>query len=303
MKLLVINNLSSGYNDGAIYDYLRLVAADGDELCMRCTDGSTDIASLVADATEFDGVVAAGGDGTIAAISFALAGTGVPILPFPAGTGNLLATNLKSPIEPHALAKMTRDLQALDFDLGVIEAGGQKFGFSIMAGAGYDAKIMHDAKPAKRKLGPLAYFQAAVANVTPQKSKIRLVVDGDETECEGLGILLVNFPRIQFDIPLTPGSNARDGELEVAILKAENAFGLIPAFMAGIMDRDGVHPDRTDSMEIHRGRTVEAYADPPFEIQYDGELPGLTTPFTARIVDGATRFIVSDAAMEAFGQD
>ncbi|MBQ9004177.1 MAG: NAD(+)/NADH kinase, partial [Eggerthellaceae bacterium] len=252
---------------------------------------------------DFDGVVAAGGDGTIAAISFALAETGIPILPFPAGTGNLLATNLKSPIEPHALAKMTRDLQALDFDLGVIEANGQKFGFSIMAGAGYDAKIMHDAKPAKRKLGPLAYFQAAVANVTPQKSKIRLVVDGDEIECEGLGILLVNFPRIQFDIPLTHGSNARDGELEVAILKAENAFGLIPAFVAGIMDRDGVHPDRTDSIEIHRGRTIEAYADPPFEIQYDGELPGLTTPFTARIVDGATRFIVSDAAMETFGQD
>ncbi|MBQ9000378.1 MAG: NAD(+)/NADH kinase, partial [Eggerthellaceae bacterium] len=233
MKLLVINNLSSGYNDGAIYDFMRLVAADGDELCMRCTDGTTAISSLLGDVEKFDAVVAAGGDGTIAAISYSLLGTGIPILPFPAGTGNLLATNLKSPIEPHALAKMTREMQALDFDLGEIEAGGQSFGFSIMAGAGYDAKIMHDAKPAKRTLGPLAYFQAAVANVTPQKSHIRLVVDGQVVECEGLGILLVNFPRIQFDIPLTHGSDARDGELEVAILKAENAFGLIPALMAG----------------------------------------------------------------------
>ena len=127
-----------------------------------------------------------------------------------------------------------------------------------------------------------------------------LLVDGKTVECEGLGILLVNFPRIQFEIPLTHGSDARDGELEVAILKAENAFGLIPALMAGIMDRDGVHPDRTESMEIHRGRVIEAYADPPFEIQYDGELPGITTPFRAHVVDNATRFIVSDAAVEAF---
>ena len=65
MKLLVINNLSSGYRDGAIYDYLRMVAEDGDELCMRCTDGSTDVRSLVGDASLFDAVVAAGGDGTI----------------------------------------------------------------------------------------------------------------------------------------------------------------------------------------------------------------------------------------------
>jgi diacylglycerol kinase family enzyme len=303
MKLLVINNLSSGYGDGAIYDYLRMVASDGDELCIRCTDGTTEVADLLDDAERFDAVVAAGGDGTIAAISYRLAGSGIPILPFPAGTGNLLATNLLSPLEPHALAKMTFDMNTLDFDLGEIEAGGKRFGFGIMAGAGYDATIMHDAKPAKKTLGAIAYFQAAIANVMPQKSKIRLVIDGETIECEGLGILLVNFSRIQFDIPLTHGTDARDGTFEIAILKAENAFGLIPAFVAGILDRDGVHPDRTDSVEVHHGRVVEAYADPPLELQYDGELPGLTTPFKAHVLDGAARFILSKEAYDSFSRN
>lgn len=292
MKLLVVVNLSSGYQDGAIYDYLRMVSADGDEHCVRCTDGTTDIADMLHDADSFDAVVAAGGDGTIAAISYALAGSGIPILPFPAGTGNLLATNLKSPLEPHELAKMTRDMHALDFDLGELQAGGKKFGFGIMAGAGYDATIMHDAKPAKKTLGPIAYFQAAIANATPQKSQIKLVVDGSEIETEGLGVLLVNFSRIQFDIPIAHGASARDGAFEIVILKAENAFGLIPALVAGIRDRDGVHPGRTDSLEIHHGREVEVAADPPFQIQYDGELPGLTTPFSAQVLDKAARFVV-----------
>ena len=300
MKLLIVNNTSSGYGDGAIYDYVRMIAEDGDEHCIRYTDGTTDIASMLDDADRFDAVVAAGGDGTIAAISYALAHTGIPILPFPAGTGNLLANNLLAPYEPHALAKMTRFMRTLDFDLGEIVIAGERHGFGIMAGAGYDAAIMHDAQPAKKALGPIAYFQAALTNPTPQKSRIKLIIDGKTIESEGVGILLVNFPRIQFEIPITHGTDARDGAFDIAILKAENAFGLIPALIAGIMDRDGSRPGRTDSVEIHRGRIVEAYADPPLNIQYDGEVPGLTTPFTARILDGAARFIVSDAAFKEF---
>lgn len=277
-----------------------MAAENGAEHVVRYTDGTTPIASLMPDAQRFDAVVAAGGDGTIAAVCYELAGTGVPILPFPAGTGNLLATNLHSPIETHSLVNMLKKMQTLDFDLGEIEAAGNRYGFGIMAGAGYDATIMHDAKPAKRFLGPAAYFQAAITNVKPQKSHIRLVVDGVVSETEGLGVLLVNFPRIQFDIPLTHGTDARDGSLDIAILKAENAFGLIPAFVDGILDRDGVHPKRADSVEIHRGRDIQVYCDPPMQIQYDGELPNLTTPFNARVLDGATRLIVSDAAYEHF---
>ena len=303
MKLLIVNNTSSGYGDGAIYDYVRMVAGDGDEHCIRFTDGTTDVSDLVRDAVRFDAVVVSGGDGTIAAVSYALANTGIPILPFPAGTGNLLANNLYAPYEPHALAKMTKEMSTLDFDLGEIEVSGTRRGFGIMAGAGYDATIMHDAKPAKKTLGAIAYFQAAITNAMPQKSHIRLTVDDRTIETEGLGILIVNFPRIQFEIPLTHGTDARDGAFDVAILKAENAFGLIPAFIAGIMDRDGSRPDRPESVEILRGRRVEAYADPPLHIQYDGEVPGFTTPFKARILDKAARFIVSDMALKEYGED
>ena len=303
MKLLILINTSAGYGDGGVYDFIRMVMEDGDEACVRCSDGTTDLASLLDDAAQFDAVVVSGGDGTVASVTHCLAYSGIPILPFPAGTANLLANNLLLPYEPHALARITRELKTLDFDLGIIEASGQSFGFGIMAGAGYDAVIMHDAKPNKKLLGPIAYFQAAVTNVTPQKSHIRLVIDGKTVETEGLGILLVNFPRIQFEIPLTHGSDARDGSFDIAILKAENAFGLIPAFIAGVMDRDGSNPGRTDSMEVHRGSVVEAYADPPFHIEYDGELPGLTTPFTARVLNGAARFVLSDAGMEAFAHN
>lgn len=300
MKLLVINNLASGFGDGGIYDFIRSFAQDGDEVCIRATDGTTDVNDLLDDAERFDTVVASGGDGTVATISYRLANSGIPILPFPAGTANLLTANLASPMEPHALAKLLRENRTLDFDLGEIEVAGRRFGFGIMAGAGYDATIMHGAAPAKRLLGPMAYFSAALANPLPQKSHFTLVLDGKTIESDGLGILLVNFSKIQFDITVTHENEPRDGILDVVVLKAQNAFELIPAVLAGLLDRGGDFPDRTGSLEIHRARDVQVDADPPMEVQYDGEATRLTTPFSAHVLRHATRFYISEEGYDLF---
>ena len=302
MKLLVINNLASGFGEGSVYDFVRSFARDGDEVCLRSTDGTTDVRDLLDDAEEFDAVVASGGDGTVATVSYRLANTGIPILPFPAGTANLLAANLASPLEPHALAKLVREDRTLDFDLGEIEVDGRRFGFGIMAGAGYDAAIMHGAAPAKRLLGPMAYLSAAIANPLPQTSKFKLTLDGETVESEGLGILLVNFSKIQFDITVTHGNEPRDGVFDVVVLKAQNAFELIPAVLAGLLDRGGDFPDRTGSLELHRAREVRVEADPPMEVQYDGEATRLTTPFTAHIMRRAARFFISEEGWDLFAE-
>lgn len=300
MKLLVVNNLASGYGDGAIYDFLRAATADGDEVCLRYTDGSTNLDKLVQDAQAFDAVIASGGDGTVATVAYLTANTGVPVLPFPAGTANLLALNLLAPSETHALAKLLENGQTLDFDLGEIEVDGNRYGFGIMAGAGYDATIMKGAAPAKKLLGQLAYFQAAIANPMPQKSHFTLTLDGETVESDGLGILIINFSKIQFDVPITHENQPRDGVLDVAILKADNAFELLPALIAGVMDRGGDYPNRTDSLELHRAKEITVVADPPLQVQYDGEALPLTTPFTARVLPGAAKFIVSDECIKQF---
>lgn len=300
VKLLVINNLASGFGEGAVYDFIRAFVKDGDEICIRSTDGTTDLRTFLDDAADFDSVVVSGGDGTVATVSYLLRDTGIPILPFPAGTANLLALNLASPLEPHALAKLVRNGRILDFDLGEIEVAGQRFGFGIMAGAGYDATIMASAKSSKKLLGPMAYLSAAIANALPQTSHFTLTLDGRTIESDGLGILLANFSKIQFDISVTHDNEPRDGAFDVVILKAQNAFELIPALIAGLLDRGGDFPDRTESLEIHRARTVHVVADPPMEVQFDGETTGLTTPFSSQILKKAARFYISEEGFDIF---
>lgn len=301
VKLLVINNLSSGLRDGSIYDFLRSFTEDGDEIVLRSTNGTTRLEDLLSDALSFDAVVASGGDGTVASVCSVLANTGIPILPFPAGTANLLAENILSPMEPHGLAKLLREGRTLDFDLGVIESGGERHGFNLMAGAGYDAVIMRDAQPNKHLLGPMAYFSAALTNALPQKAKLTVTLDDQEPfEVHGLGVLLINFSKIQFDITITHENEPRDGLFEVVILKAQTAFDLIPSLFAGILDRSGGNPDRGEAMELHRARRVRVESDPPLEIQYDGEPTKLTTPFTAYVIPKAARLVVSEEGYAAF---
>lgn len=300
MKVLIINNLASGYREGSVYDFMRSFVEDGDEVCLRSSDGTTAIDRLLDDAEDFDVVVASGGDGTIAGVAYRLRNTGVPVLPYPAGTANLLSLNLLEPNEPHALAKLARSGKTLDFDMGEIERDGQTFGFMIMAGAGYDATIMESAAPNKKLLGPVAYFLAAGSNIAPQHSKIAIDVDGEKVETEGLGVLLVNFSQIQFGISVTHCNQPRDGKLGVVVLKAKNAVELLPSVFAAMLDRDGHFPDRGDALEIYSGSCVEISADPAFEIQYDGEPTGKKTPFVVRTLPQATRLIVSDEAYELF---
>ena len=84
------------------------------------------------------------------------------------------------------------------------------------------------------------------------------------------------------------------------VLKTKDAFGLIPALFAALLDADGSHPGRTDSLEIFQGSSVTIDADPAFELEFDGEVPGLTTPISARVLKSAVRYVVSPEGYDLF---
>src|SRR5215469_17333799 len=81
-----------------------------------------------------------GGDGTVQRCIDAVAGTGTAVAILPAGTANLLAANLGI---PHDLAEAVRvglhgDRRRLD--TGTVN--GERF--TVMAGAGFDARMISD---------------------------------------------------------------------------------------------------------------------------------------------------------------
>lgn len=304
MKVLVIHNLRSGLRNGAIYDFIRMYAEDGDSFTVRTFGAQTPLTSLLTDATKFDFVVASGGDGTISSVAYELRYTDVPILPFPSGTANLLAMNLFEPNEPHALCKVTDEALTLNFDLGELETNdGIKRGFSMMAGCGYDELIMRTATQHKRLLGDVAYFEAAFQNPTPQVSEFTLTIDGETITSSGIGVVVANFSKMQFEVMVSDENLPRDGMLDVVILKTENAFQLLPIVMAKVFDHSGALAKKVGGLELYRGKEIRIEANPNMQVQYDGEPTDLQTPLTVRCLPQATRFIVSQECLKQFSPE
>lgn len=303
MKLLILNNMAAGFGSGPVYDFARIFSEAGDEVTIRSVDPSVDFTQALADVSRFDAVVPAGGDGTHSSVCYLLRYSGIPILPFPSGTANLMAQNLILPEDPAALAALVRNPQTLEFDMGEIHVGDERFGFTMMAGCGYDAIIMDDAKKTKDALGPVSYFKAAFDNPNPPVADITLDLDGTIVETEGVGVMIINFSKIQFDISLGPSNRPRDGMFDVVVMHTKNAWELLPSFIGAAMDRPDVvfGPDR--SLRHYRAKQVRVLSDPVLPMQFDGETGRFRTPFTARLLPRAIKVILGNEAIEEFATE
>ena len=293
MRILVVVNTLSGGGDAGLYDYVRVLGTSGAEITLRFSDAETKLESLVCDAHSFDRVVAAGGDGTASAVCYALRDTGIPVLVYPAGTANLLAENLGMPVEPRHLADTTLNGQQVAFDLGELErpsldgSAPQRNGFAIMAGAGYDASIMVSAAPFKASMGAAAYLFAAVSNLTPTAAHFTVHLDGDAVVTDGIAVLIINFGKLQFDLPVAHGADPRDGLLQVAVIRTRNVVGLFPALIASLAGAEEV-----PGIDVYAAKCVDVVADPELPIQFDGEVAEAVTPFEARVLHHATTLLL-----------
>ncbi len=297
MRVLIAVNDRAGGGGSGLYEFIRYIGLAGAEVVLRYADENRRAEDLVADATDFDRVVAAGGDGTVSSICYAIRNTGVPVLVYPAGTANLLAQNLAMPLDAPALSDVLLNGVPIGFDLGELDRRDgnnehARSGFTLMAGAGYDATIMQAADPLKPTLGAAAYLVAAVSNLNPTAARFELVLDGEHVSTDGIAVLLINFGRIQFDLPVTPNSDPRDGLFEIAVVRSKNPMGLIPAVAAAMLDKVGDFPDRTQSMDLYSASEVEVSAYPQLRMQSDGDAIDGLTPFAARVLPSAATLLV-----------
>lgn len=312
MRVLIVTNPRAGQGDAGLYDYVRELSQLGAEVTLRPLTPEHGLEHALRDAEDHDRIVAAGGDGTVSGAAHVLRGTGIPLIPYPAGTANLIALNLKVPLDPLRLARTTLYGRLLRTDLGELvhaapaapveqerrarPRGGRtrKLGFVGMAGAGFDAQIMEGARELKPLLGAGAYLVAAMHIIEPRQSMITLELDGRRVRTEGAGVLLVNFGTLQFDLTVTHDSDGADGLFEVVVFKTRHVTELLPVVMAAMLDQIVDYPDRSRALETYKARRIEVAAEPALPLQADGETLGAGTPFSARVLPLAATWVVPD---------
>ncbi|MFN3992343.1 MAG: diacylglycerol/lipid kinase family protein [Tabrizicola flagellatus] len=118
--ICVLSNPRSGTslrNPGAVDRAMAVLGARA-ELRPFSGDPADEAARAVRDG--FRIVVAAGGDGTVAGVAHALAGTGVALAVLPLGTFNYFARGLKMPEAPEAAARAILDGAPHDIRVGTL---------------------------------------------------------------------------------------------------------------------------------------------------------------------------------------
>ncbi|MFC4425501.1 diacylglycerol/lipid kinase family protein [Deinococcus navajonensis] len=291
-RILVVRNPRSGQGDSPLPQFLELLTGEGVELTERELQPDTPITDYLEDVERYDLVVAAGGDGTVSSLAYATRYKNIPLLAYPAGTANLIAQNLDLPKTPGELLEVVRDGHAVRLDLGEIEVKGETKGFAMLAGAGADAAMIRDSEELKEKYGEMAYVLSAMKQLNPKKTTFNLVVDGEARSFEGIGVMVANLGMANYRLPITSDISPSDGRFTVILLKAGNIFRLVPNIIDSVRAKLNLgDPMFSGNLETFEARQIQVDATEPFPLQFDGELHVETTPFVARILPGAVRFL------------
>jgi diacylglycerol kinase (ATP) len=160
-----------------------------------------------------------GGDGTVQRAIDAAAGSDVPLGILPAGTANLLATNLGIPQDIGEAVQI--GLHGLRRRLDVAKFEGEHF--AVMAGVGFDASMIAQADGTlKDRFGRLAYVWTGSNSLRRKPFKAKIDVDGvpwyrGDASC----ILVGNVGRLFGGIEVFADAEPDDGRLDLGIVNAE----------------------------------------------------------------------------------
>ncbi|HET7398270.1 MAG TPA: diacylglycerol kinase family protein [Intrasporangium sp.] len=244
-----------------------------------------------------DVVCSMGGDGTVRAVASALVGTETPLGILPAGTGNLLARNLDTPMDSIdsaiavALTGRNRRIDVGELEIGdedaalaADEAGDQErhtHYFLVMGGMGMDAAIMAGTNESlKRKVGWPAYMVSGVKHLVSPEFRTVISVDGGPAfRRRARAVIIGNCGRLLGGLVLMPDARVDDQLLDVLIAAPKGVVGWLPVITRVLTRRRKGHP----TLDHTVCREIEVRSDRPLPVQIDGDVIGTATSLRATL--------------------
>ena len=255
------------------------------------TTGKENIRQVVRQAVQqgFELFLAAGGDGTAAAVVSGLVDTQIPLAVIPTGTWNVLARNLDIPLP----LDQALELVFQEHSIRVIDAMQVKDNFYILnISTGVGSRTMRTVKrEEKRRFGRLADLWAALINLMGfQTYRLDVTIDGKQTKFRALEVMVANSKIIGLKgIQLDPDIHMDDGKLNVCRLYADN---LIDFFNLAISILLGKQRESWNVVCLEVLHEVGIYCrEKNLPVQGDGDLIG-RLPIVVKLRPKAIHIVV-----------
>jgi diacylglycerol kinase (ATP) len=215
------------------------------------------------------GLVACGGDGTVAALAVVAADCDVPLVVVPVGAGNDFARTIglkpRRALEALALLADEHAATELRCDLGVVN--GQPF--TTVANTGFDAEANRWANGVRHLGGTLLYLVAVARTLAVYRpQRFRVTIDAGEPEERTAWLLAIgNGSTYAGGMKIAPDADLDDGLLDLTIIgdgsRAELVRSFPKVFLGTHVKHPKVHTRRGARIVIEAcdsGSTMEVYA-------------------------------------------
>ncbi len=233
-------------------------------------------------------ILAAGGDGTLNEVIQGMAHSTVPLGILPAGTANVLATEIGLRGLERA-AEIIPKCVTRRIALGRLDCGEEQRYFLSMAGAGFDAQIVYDlASGLKERLGKAAYWVAGFAHALKRFPEFEIEIGGT-APATGSFALVSRVRNYGGDFEIARHASLAADSFDVVLFRGRNAlpyFKYLCGMVAGRLEGMG-------GVAFQTGREVRVF-DPAgrrIHIQVDGEYAGCL-PASIVLVPNALTLLV-----------
>lgn len=239
-----------------------------------------------------DLVVAVGGDGTVNEVVNGLMGPDgrarADLGVINIGTANDGAHNLDLPKSLLKNCRLMVSRERMEVDIGVVECvrdgqARQRF-FVNVAGAGFDADLMAEARKTALPLGPKGPYVGAFLKMAPmyEPKDFQLTIQGRQ-ETRRAYTVLVSNGRYAGSILFDPEADMSDGQFEVMALDPNTLLkGLAETYLALLDGYPRIDYVRADALRMDSRQRLS--------VQADGEVLG-ELPAEFRVLPRALRVV------------
>lgn len=236
-----------------------------------------------------DLIMAAGGDGTINEVANGMLHTGVPLAILPGGTANVLAREMKLPMNMLRVAERIGSMQPVRVSIGSLRLNNsERRTFLCMAGAGLDAQIVCNVDlDLKAAVGKLAYYVGGFGQVFRPLTEFEVNVDGKKFEASFA--LISRVRNYGGDLEIARGASLLRDDFEVVLFRGKQSYQYLPYLVGVALGQTA----RMAGVTIVHGHTVHCQVAAGSEVfaQVDGELAG-KLGVTAEIVPEALTLLM-----------
>ncbi|MBD3367753.1 MAG: hypothetical protein GF405_06220 [Candidatus Eisenbacteria bacterium] len=287
---VVVNAHSGAGNAGVVRKRLLQWTAAGFDVTLHDCGPNEDIAEAarraVADGANV--IVAAGGDGTVAAAAAAVRGTDAVLGIVPLGTGNIVARDLSVPLDPEAAVDLLFEEHS-NKCIDALDVNGDTYLMSL--GIGISAYVARDtAAVHKRIFGPAAYLWSGLGEIgSVEPSRFSITVDGVPHTFSATEVAIANsgvFANMM--LPWEKSVRLDDGRMDVFVVATETARDY-PLLVFNVLR--GSNTAEPGVIHLVARDTVRVECEDELPVQADGDVIG-ETPLDARLLSGAVSVVI-----------